>query len=66
MTAPTDPTEPTTPTPDNTPALGELADEDDQLGWNREQHGTFAEHAAPDDAVMTVDADEYFEGESDA
>lgn len=41
------------------PPLDELADENDTLGWDREKHGTFAEHAADDDAVPTMSADDY-------
>lgn len=41
------------------PPLGELADENDTLGWDREKHGTFAEHAADDDMVQTMSADDY-------
>lgn len=48
-----------TEVPDKTPPLGALADDDDQLGWDREKHGTFAEHATPDDTVRTMPADEY-------
>jgi len=50
----------------DTPPLDQLADAADSLGWDREKHGTYAEHATPDDEVKTVDADEYLNGESDA
>jgi len=53
-------------TPDDRPPLGELADEDDTLGWDRSKHGTFAEHAAPDDAVTTVPAEDYLNMERPA
>lgn len=43
----------------DTPPLDQLADEDDQLGWNREEHGTFAENATPDDTVRTEPAGAY-------
>jgi hypothetical protein len=54
---------PNQPTPDksSTPAFAELADENDQLGWDREKHGTFAAQGTPDDAVKTVPADEYLD-----
>lgn len=41
------------------PPLDQLADDQDQLGWDRRVHGLMADHAAADDAVATVDADEY-------
>ncbi len=41
------------------PPLDQLADAADSLGWERERHGTFAECATDDDAVLTVPADEY-------
>lgn len=46
----------------DTPKLTELADSDDQLGWERDKHGRMADAAAPDDAVPTVPADEYLRG----
>lgn len=45
------------------PAPDELADERDQEGWNRDVMGTFADHAADDDAVLTVSADDYLTGQ---
>ncbi len=44
------------------PRADELADEHDEDGWDSARHGTFAEHAQPDDAVPTVPADEYLSG----
>jgi hypothetical protein len=52
----------TTAAPHDTPAPDELADARDQEGWNRDVHGTFADHAAPDDAVQTVEAEAYLTG----
>lgn len=43
------------------PRLDELADEDDTKGWDRDRFGGFADHAAPDDAVTTVPAEDYSE-----
>ncbi len=37
-----------------TPPLDELADGDDELGWDRGAHGRMLDAAAPDDAVTTV------------
>jgi hypothetical protein len=45
----------------DTPPLDQLADAADSLGWDREKHGTYAEHATPDDTVTTVPADEYLD-----
>jgi hypothetical protein len=36
------------------PPLGELADAEDDLGWERERDGLMADAAAPDDAVATM------------
>jgi hypothetical protein len=36
------------------PDPGQLADNRDELGWDRDAHGRMADHAAPDDAVPTV------------
>lgn len=33
------------------PPLGELADENDTLAWDRERHGRMADHARPDNTV---------------
>ena len=55
---------PKQPTPEEgnpAPALDELADEDDQLGWDRSKHGTFVEFSSPDDTVKTVPANEYLD-----
>lgn len=38
-------------TSNESPAHGELADDDDQLSWDRARDGRMAEHAAADDAV---------------
>jgi hypothetical protein len=38
-------------TPD--PPLDELADEADELGWDREHHGRMRDQDADDDAVPT-------------
>lgn len=54
----------TSPHADSPPG-GELADADDQLGWDRAKHGTFAEHATPDDTVRTVSGDDYLEQTGD-
>ena len=44
---------------EQTPPLNELADENDTAGWDRTVHGTFDEHATPDDTVPTMSADDY-------
>lgn len=41
------------------PPLDELADDNDTAGWDRGKHGTFADHAADDGAVPTMNADDY-------
>lgn len=38
------------------PPPDQLADEHDQLGWDRDLHGTFADYATDDNAVPTVPA----------
>jgi len=43
------------------PAPDELADEDDQLGWDHDRDGNMADYATADDAVKTTD----YEGEDD-
>ena len=40
------------------PAHDRLADERDELGWDREQHGRMADHAS-DDEPETVPYDPY-------
>ena len=53
--------------PEELPAHDRLADEDDESGWDRAEHGRMADYAAPDDAVETVaydpDADPFLRGE---
>lgn len=44
--------------PEELPAHDQLADDNDQLGWDRDLHGRMADYAAPDDAVPTVPAEE--------
>lgn len=39
--------------PEELPPHDQLADEDDELGWDRSLHGLMADAAAPDDAVTT-------------
>ncbi len=46
----------TTPDPD-LPAHDQLADDADELGWDREKHGRMSDHAAPSGAVQTVPYD---------
>lgn len=36
------------------PAYNELADEDDELGWDREKHGRMRDQDTDDDMVLTV------------
>lgn len=36
------------------PAHNELADEDDELGWDRERHGRMRDQDTDDDTVLTV------------
>jgi hypothetical protein len=43
--------------PEELPAHDRLADADDELGWDVEQHGRMVDAAAPDDAVPTVPYD---------
>jgi hypothetical protein len=43
--------------PNPLPAHDQLADGDDELGWDRELHGRMADAAAPDDAVTTTPYD---------
>lgn len=38
------------------PPHGELADDEDQLSWDPEQHGRMRDFAAPDDAVVVTRA----------
>lgn len=40
--------------PNELPAHDQLADADDELGWDRELHGRMVDAAAPDDAVGTM------------
>ena len=47
------------------PAPDELADEDDQLSWNRERDGKMADHATPDDVVKVTDYEEDDDASSD-
>lgn len=39
------------------PPHDQLADDQDQLGWDRELHGRMVDFAGPDDAVETVPYD---------
>lgn len=39
--------------PNELPPHDQLADEDDELGWDRELHGRMVDAAAPYDAVTT-------------
>lgn len=41
------------------PAAGELADDNDELSWDRARDGKFADYATPDDTVPTVSGDDY-------
>lgn len=43
--------------PNDLPAHDQLADADDELGWDRDVHGRMVDAAAPDDAVTTVPYD---------
>ena len=43
--------------PEQLPPHDQLADDQDELGWDREKHGRMRDHAAPDDAVETVPYD---------
>jgi hypothetical protein len=47
-------TEPRDYPPEELPAHDRLADENDELGWDVNEHGRMVDHAAPDDAVQTV------------
>lgn len=48
-------TQPAEPSPLETdPPTDELADDRDEDGWDSERDGSMADHAAPDDAVVTV------------
>ena len=38
------------------PPLGELADADDELGWDRDRDGRMVDQATPDDDVDLEDA----------
>ena len=40
--------------PQELPPHDQLADQDDEHGWDREKHGRMLDAAAPDDAVPTV------------
>jgi hypothetical protein len=48
-------------TPD-LPAADELADENDTAGWDHDRDGSMADHGTDDDAVQTIDADDYLGG----
>ncbi len=56
----------TKPDPD-LPSHDRLADADDELGWDVDQHGRMWDHAAPSGAVRTVaydpDADPFLTGD---
>jgi hypothetical protein len=39
------------------PLHDELADEDDELGWDRDQHGRMVDHAAPAPKTVPYDPD---------
>lgn len=40
--------------PDDCPDPTCLADEDDELGWDRSLHGRMTDFAEPDEAVATI------------
>lgn len=35
------------------PPLDQLADDEDELGWDREKHGRMRDYATPDDTIQT-------------
>lgn len=45
------------PFPPDLPPHDQLADEDDELGWDREKHGKMIDAATEDNTVATVEYD---------
>lgn len=44
--------------PNDLPRHDQLADDQDQLGWDRDLHGRMRDYATDDDAVQTVPAEQ--------